>query len=171
MRVKNIVFMAVLLIFCACSDSKVSTPQNLNFTSPDGKKISVVTSGSGRIKNVKIGKLNKPFVAVYWATHCKYCVAEIPHLVKLYSKYKDRVDFFAPLAENKPAKEIQDFAKYHNVNYDILMGDDVFVLAKAMGGVRGIPAIFIFDKNGEMSSNFVGAVTPEILEKEIKKLL
>lgn len=157
-------------LFASCSD-KVVADGVLDLKGANARDIKVHLSGEKRIKDFVIKGLDKPSIVVYWATYCDYCIAEIPHLVNLQQKYKDKIKIMGFSVENKPKQDFLDFIRYHNINYDIFYGKEVYELADSMGGVRGIPAIFMFDKNGVFHKNFLGLLPPEILESEIKTLL
>ncbi|MGP1561013.1 MAG: redoxin domain-containing protein [Helicobacteraceae bacterium] len=170
------IFLALFLaaaVFTGCSDNKPAKAQTMDLALKDieGNTVMARSSGENRIKDLTIVGVAKPIVAVYWATYCPSCKAEIPHLIKLQEKYKDQIQIIGLTAERKDRQTLKEFATYHSMNYPIFYGDEVFKLAEAMGGVRGIPAIFIFDKTGKFHKNFLGLLPFEILESEIKALI
>ena len=55
--------------------------------------------------------------------------------------------------------------------YPITNSKDNFEFAKALGGVDGIPAMFLINKKGEMVMNYVGATQEEILDSDITKYI
>ena len=110
----------------------------------------------------------KTVVAYFWATWCKSCVKEVPQLIGLQNKYKDKdVQFIGIAIDN--ADKVEKFAKDNAIPYPILIGgDDAMALAKKMGDlVGGLPFMVIIDKNGKL----VGKILGEIPEGKLEKIL
>jgi len=118
------------------------------------------------------GYENKVVLVNFFTTWCPPCKAEIPHLVNLQEKYKDNfVIISVLLEENKSNEEINSFVKYNNINYIITNTLENFKLAQSAGGVKNIPLMFLYDKNGKYSTHYVGAIPEEMIDADIKKVL
>ena len=118
------------------------------------------------------GYENKVVLVNFFATWCPPCKAEIPHLNNLQEKYKDKfVIISVLLEENKSNEEIANFAKYNNANFIITNSPDNFKFAQSVGGVKNIPLMFLYDKNGKYSTHYVGAIPEEMIDADIKKVL
>jgi len=118
------------------------------------------------------GYENKVVLVNFFATWCPPCKAEIPHLNNLQEKYKDNfVIISVLLEENKSNEEISNFMKYNNVHYIITNGIENFKLAQSVGGVKNIPLMFLYDKEGKYSTHYVGAIPEEMIDADIKKVL
>lgn len=163
------------LLFGGCDKKKdanslVSTKnlaKNIELTGVDGKKINMMFTGNG----FKFQELqNKAVLVVFFATWCPPCKAEIPHLVNLQQKYKDDFAVVAVLVEeNKPNEEMVKFIRENNINYFVANSPANFEATEAVGGVRGIPAMFMYDKNGLKTAHYTGATQEDIIEQDIKK--
>jgi thiol-disulfide isomerase/thioredoxin len=117
-----------------------------------------------------VGYEGKVVLLNFFGTWCPPCKAEIPHLVALNEKYKDKFAVIAVVVEqNKPNEQMKQFIAEHHINYPITNSDVNFELANAVGGVSSIPAMFLFDKSGKVVQHYVGAVPIEMLESDIKK--
>lgn len=117
---------------------------------------------------------HKPVVVVFWASWCKPCLQEAPHLVKLYEKYKSKgVEFVAVSID-----EVDDHATLKSVvaklkiTYPVALDPDGEVLALYAQGAS-IPLTFLLGAEGEViyrHQNFTeGGEVP--LERAIAKAL
>jgi len=115
---------------------------------------------------------NKVVLVNFFTTWCPPCKAEIPHLNNLQEKYKDNfVIISVLLEENKSNEEISNFMKYNNIHYIITNSIENFKLAQSAGGVKNIPLMFLYDKEGKYSTHYVGAIPEEMIDADIKKVL
>lgn len=182
MKIKKYLFLALLSVglMTGCSKkegidenviSQKQVPQDitLDLVTHDGYKVNVERkNGAWIFKNYP----NKIILVNFFATWCPPCKAEIPHLNNLLAKYgKDFQVISIVVEENKPNADLAAFVKEHNIMYPITNSKDNFEFAKALGGVDGIPAMFLINKKGEMVMNYVGATQEEILDSDITKYI
>ena len=149
-------------------------------TSPKAEERAVtLTDINGRelvLKQVnngfKIEGSDKILMVDFFATWCPPCKAEIPHLVNLQNKYKDKIKIIGILMEeNKDMEELKSFIKYFNINYDIFVGRGNYELASLLGGVSSIPLLIMYDKDGNYITHYMGAVPEEMIEKDIQRAI
>lgn len=177
----TIVTSTLLLFLAGCSSEskKTETKSEAKQEQSVNEKITLKTIDNQEITVTPIekgftfsGYENKIVLVNFFATWCAPCKAEIPHLINLQEKYKDNfVIVSVLLEENKSNEEIASFAKYNNINYIITNSIENFQFAKNVGGVKNIPLMFLYDKNGKYSTHYVGAVPEEMLDADIKKVL
>jgi thiol-disulfide isomerase/thioredoxin len=170
-----------MLFFSGCSSEKKKVDENSSKVKEEVKNEKIVLQDiSGKEIVVTplergftfAGYENKIVLVNFFTTWCPPCKAEIPHLVNLQEKYKDNfVIISVLLEENKSNEEINSFVKYNNINYIITNGIDNFKLAQSAGGVKNIPLMFLYDKNGKYSTHYVGAIPEEMIDADIKKVL
>jgi thiol-disulfide isomerase/thioredoxin len=164
------------MIFSGCSDKNQDNGQTGTVTlkTLSGGEMNVNFS-EGRIKKFKdlniSGYENKILFLDFFSTSCGPCRDEIPHLVNLQNKYKEDFAVIGILVENKTLEEIRDFATLFNINYPVTDAGEEYIMTELVGGVRGIPAMFMFDKNGEYFTHYIGAVPQTMIENDIKKIL
>ncbi len=112
----------------------------------------------------------KVVILDFWATWCPPCKAEIPHFVRLQSKYRGQgLEVVGLALDAGGAKDVRPFAEDHGVNYTMLIGNED--VTKAYGNITMIPTTFVIDRNGKIRHRFVGQVGPEVFEQAIQPLL
>lgn len=120
---------------------------------------------------------NKIIFLDFFATWCPPCKAEIPHLVNLQKKYKDKLVIIGILLEkDKNIGELKRFKDEYKINYFISNSSDNFELAKivyaAVQAPRNMPIpLMVIFKNGEYKTHYLGAVPEEMIESDIKNIL
>jgi thiol-disulfide isomerase/thioredoxin len=146
------------------------TKQNvLHMVGSDGKKYELFANYDG----IKFkGYEGKVLILDFFATWCPPCRAEIPHLVHLQEKYKDKIQIFSILMEeNKDNLELEEFIKEFKINYPVLNSKENFFLSQALGGIRSLPTLVVYDTKGGYFTHYLGAAPEEMLESAILKAL
>ena len=183
MKIKSIAILSLLsiILFSGCDKKEdikdrvvVSTQQEqklpiFHLTTTNAKPITIeVTKDGWKFPDYP----NKVILLNFFATWCPPCKAEIPHLINLQKKYKKDFQVIAVLVEqDKDNNTINDFIFNHKISYPVTNSNENFNLANAVGGVSSIPAMFLFNKDGLVFQNYVGAVHEEILESDIKQAI
>ncbi|MGD0964165.1 MAG: TlpA disulfide reductase family protein [Candidatus Acidiferrales bacterium] len=105
----------------------------------------------------------------FWATWCPPCREEIPDLIALQSKYKDRLQIIGvSVDEDAPASYVKAFADKEGINYPVVMGTEI---AKEYGGVPALPTSFVVNTDGRVVQKHVGLLDPAETENEVRALL
>jgi thiol-disulfide isomerase/thioredoxin len=108
----------------------------------------------------------------FFATWCPPCRAEIPHLASIQSALKDHVQIIGVLMEeSKSNKEIEEFREDMGMNFPVTNSPANFILSDALGGIKSLPTMVMYDKNGEYFTHYVGAAPQEMIEADIQKAL
>jgi len=108
----------------------------------------------------------------FFATWCPPCKAEIPHLINLQDKYKDKLKIISVLLEDdKPDSEIKSFIDYNHINYTVTNDTNNFKLSNLLGGIQSIPFMILYDKNGKVITQYIGIVPEEMIDSDIKKAI
>ncbi len=167
--------LAILSVGCDKKEDANTLVSTKNLTKPieltsvDGKKMTLTYTANG----FKIPELEgKATLVVFFATWCPPCKAEIPHLVALQEKYKNDFAVVAILMEeNKPNAELSQFIADNKINYFVANSPANAEASEAFGGIKGIPTMFMFDKNGNKTAYYPGATPQELIEQDILKTL
>jgi thiol-disulfide isomerase/thioredoxin len=147
----------------------VKQENKLKMIGSDGKVYELIADYRGlKFK----GYEDKIILLDFFATWCPPCRAEMPHLVNLQKKYGDRIQIFSVLMEeNKENSELTDFIKEFELNFPILNSKENFFLSQALGGIKSLPTLVVYDKSGEYFTHFLGAAPEEMLDAAIVKAL
>lgn len=105
----------------------------------------------------------------FWATWCGPCRAEVPDLIELQSKYKDKLAIIALATDEDEPDEVKKFAQKHGINYRVGMATDP--LRAKYGGIPALPTSFIIDPEGRVVQKHIGLNDPSIYELEVRALL
>jgi peroxiredoxin len=98
----------------------------------------------------------KNVLLIFWATWCAPCLVEVPHLIELRKRISE--DELAMLAiSNESPTTLQRYAEVKGLNYTII--SDRGPLPAPFGGVQGIPAGFVIDKEGKIKLATEGLVS------------
>jgi cytochrome c biogenesis protein CcmG/thiol:disulfide interchange protein DsbE len=107
----------------------------------------------------------KVVVLNFWATWCAPCVEEVPSLVELQQKMKNRGVVVLAVSVDEDGTAYQQFLRNHNV--DLLTVRDPSRKSNDLYGTFKFPETYIIDRHGIMRRKFIGEVDwsqPEIVE-------
>ena len=105
----------------------------------------------------------------FWATWCPPCRQEIPEMIDLASRYKDRLQIIGVSMDDGPPEEVRQFAKEMGINYPIIMWSREIV--REYGGVPGLPTSFVINPEGRVVQKHVGLYSQDVYESEVRALL
>ena len=123
----------------------------------DGKPLSL---GDARGKIVLLN---------FWATWCGPCRAEIPDLVDLQKRYRDKLEIIALATEEDDADQVRRFVLQSGINYRVAMAPEGVV--RDYGGVAALPTSFVIDPEGRIVQKHVGLNDPTLYERELRAML
>ncbi len=123
-------------------------------------------------------KLRKPWknktkyavVLSFFATWCKPCIAEIPHLQKVKEKFQDKPVKFYLVNVGESRENINKFFKGKNISIPILL-DRYKKISEKYDALK-LPRLFILDQNGFIKLEKRGFSSDgDKFENEIETLL
>lgn len=128
-----------------------------------------VTDLQGRV--VQLSKLRGKVVVVnFWATWCGPCRMEIPGLVKLYDRYREKgLEIVGLSLDNAGPDVVKTFIKEHRIPYPVAMATSE--VRRRYGHPRSIPTTYFIDRRGRIAKRQVGYMPENMLEKVIASLL
>jgi thiol-disulfide isomerase/thioredoxin len=114
----------------------------------------------------------KVVVCNFWATWCEPCREEIPLLIALYDKYRDRgVEVVGIGVDKRP--NIVEFAAKLKISYPLLVGDArALDVMRSVGNEGGaLPFTAILDRQGAVTYRKLGAFRQGELDAVLGPLL
>jgi len=90
----------------------------------------------------------------FWTTWCPTCRIEMPSMVKLHQKLKQRDFAMVTINLRESALQVQEFFKSYKLTFTALLDSTGEV--GAMFGIFQIPTTYILDKDGRIIGKAVG---------------
>ena len=163
-------FVLAALFFCAGCSRSVIPPEPLP---PKG----IVDLDEAAWEKVRAQQRGRVLLVDFWATWCDPCREEFPNLVRLHNTYRSRGLSLVAISMDEPESvpAIQRFlqsqgAKFgsyrqHFKDFEALVNS----INPRWGG--GIPATFLYDREGRLVNSWEGATTYQEFEDAVKPLL
>jgi thiol-disulfide isomerase/thioredoxin len=114
----------------------------------------------------------KVLIVNFWATWCTPCREEIPILVRLQDKYRERGLQLVGVAIDQREK-VEAFAREFKMNYVLLLGglETIDVTRQIGNRVGALPFTVVIDRNGAIVDRELGKVKEVPLERLVESLL
>ena len=155
-------FAALVLSPLAAESSYARTPSVMpEFTLASAVDDSVVDSRH---------HTGKVLLVTFWATWCGPCREEIPSLIKLRQELgKDGFEVIGISMDEGGRALVSRFAKKQAINYPLAMGNPK--VARAFGGIIGIPQSFLVDRSGKIVKSYAGLTDHDVFARDIMEQL
>ena len=124
---------------------------------------------------VSLASLRGKVVLVnFWTYGCINCVHTLPHVVKLYEKYKDQgfvvIGVHAPeFAYEKSTESVAAAIKRHGIHYPVAQ-DNNFATWNAYGN-QYWPAQYVVDQQGRIVYQHAGEGAYDTIDNTVRRLL
>ncbi len=103
---------------------------------------------------------------VFWATWCQPCLAEIPSLMALQERYKNRnLQVIGINVDDPEGARVADITRAYGINYPILVGNEAIM--KRFGGINSLPTSFIIGKDGKVKEKLMGLYPEHLIEQKL----
>lgn len=104
-----------------------------------------------------------------WTTTCPYCLRLNQQISRMKSQYEGKIFFLGVALASNGWQEVIPYLEENDIDYTVVLGNRDLV--KELGGIRGVPANFIFSKEGKLMMRFEGYLPRLEMERIIKKVL
>ncbi len=105
----------------------------------------------------------------FWATWCVPCETEVPRFIAWQEKYGPQGLQVIGVSMDDDRKPVRAFYRKFRMNYPVAMANQQ--LAEAYGGILGLPANFVIDRDGRIYARHLGTTDLALLEREITERL
>ncbi|HKT78981.1 MAG TPA: TlpA disulfide reductase family protein [Vicinamibacterales bacterium] len=137
------------------------------YKNPEALPAFVMTDLEGR-RIASTDLRGKVVLVNFWATWCPPCRQEIPDLIKLQNKYKDKLIVIGVSEDEIPVADVKKFVTEQGMNYPIVMTNPE--LRKIFKGIAALPTTFILDTDGHLAQKHIGILSPARTEAETRVL-
>jgi thiol-disulfide isomerase/thioredoxin len=161
---KTVISLMALLVL-----SNTLYAQDMEITDTDGNSYKVV----GNDKEIKIeGMEGKVVFLEFFGLNCPACKKEMPNLIKIQDKYKDKLKVVAVEVQNNDVAPINDYKAQHGINYTTVSNFDAGYLVRFVADKSGwdgrIPFMLAIDAKGEVRSIEMGLISDKELESYVE---
>ncbi|MCG8373064.1 MAG: TlpA family protein disulfide reductase [Balneolales bacterium] len=157
-------FILAALLLTGCSP-KEQEPEQILVDATATEIVETIASFEG----------NKPVMVNVWATWCIPCVEEFPYIMKLKEEYGEEFELVFVSGDFDEARtEATEFLKEQNVNFTTYFkrgNDNEFITTFSDTWSGALPFTVIYDKNGNISSEWEGKAEYDTFETELLKVL
>jgi thiol-disulfide isomerase/thioredoxin len=112
---------------------------------------------------------DKVVLVDFWATWCGPCVAELPHVIETYNKYKNKGFEVVGISLDDNIDTLKTFTQQNKMTWPQYFDGKVWENEIAQRfGIKGIPATFLVGKDGKIvASNLRGNALEEAVVKAL----
>ncbi|MDH5648451.1 MAG: TlpA family protein disulfide reductase [Gammaproteobacteria bacterium] len=140
-------------------DNPLTHAPNVEFTFLGGTKKNMADFNSG------------PTLVVFWATSCKTCVAEVPHLIELYREmHSQGLEIIGVAMPYDPPANVLTYAERMSIPYPISLDIDASV-THAFDQVDVTPTTFLVSAAGRIEMHHFGKLDMKKLRQQIAGLI
>ncbi len=112
----------------------------------------------------------KAVLVNFWATWCPPCQFEIPSLIELQEKYRDKGLIIVGLSLDKGSKEnVIKFINDKKINYPVGLADSNNL--KNFDEIVAVPTSFLINDKGIIEKRYSGYYLKAIFDKDIANIL
>lgn len=173
-RLLSYLVLTMVLFVAACGNAAAPRPMSESEPAAAVKRPNANQEAISKVQDVPIAKLDgstfkledyrgKVLVVDFWGTFCPPCVKQVPELVKLNEKYKDRGLMLIGLTADPPSDQdkVEEFIKRFQVNYQIGYDNSWIADAFLKGteddtGSPPIPQLFVISRDGKIVEHLIG---------------
>lgn len=104
----------------------------------------------------------------FWATWCPPCREEIPELIALQNRYKDRLQIIGIAQDSGSAAEVEAFATHMGINYPVVIGTPE--IERGFPPTAYLPTTFMVDPDGKIAQKHIGMLNASLTDTETRVL-
>ena len=97
----------------------------------------------------------KPVLINFWASWCRPCRVEMPHIQQVYEEWADKGLVVLAINWGETPSEVKKFMRNYELSLPVLL--DTKRLVAQQYDVWSIPTTFLIDKDGIIQAKIIGA--------------
>ncbi len=167
-RIFSVASLSLFLFVLGCvgADSRHASA-NASGELQDLKKFTLNNLNNEPVSLDALLKKNKAVLINFWATWCPPCREEIPGLIKLQEKFKDKSFTVLGVDAGESKIKVSGFVEKIGINYPVVLDSDMAVAERY--SVYGIPTSFLVSSKGKILGEY-HAYTPKLVA-DVEKVL
>jgi cytochrome c biogenesis protein CcmG/thiol:disulfide interchange protein DsbE len=154
---------AIAILGVSCGETTTDGGPRL----PDDR-LALPEYGAEGYRTIIKGLRGKPTVVNFWGSWCPPCRFEAPHLADISREFEGRINFFG-VNFRDARQSAREFILEFDWPFPSIFDPDYEILP-ALGYI-GWPVTLVYDAEGRITYERVGAIDPEALRREIRKAL
>lgn len=179
MKIYNLpILLLLILFFIGCGDDNYTSNSDKalvpmqNSSQIDFKTVSNETISLQKIDDgFKYLNNNKTILINFFTTDCVPCSYMIPHLNNLQKKYNDNLTIISILLQSGLSQEKMDnYISENSIEYIVTFDVNNLRLSNEYGNITDIPSMFVYDKDGKLLTNYIGAIPEEMIEADLIRM-
>ena len=149
----GVVFLSLLAVSCSTATSQ-TLPVSSQRAEGTGSRAPDFSARDVSGKTVRLGPhLGKDVVLLsFWQTWCEPCIAEFPHIRRLYEENKDKGFVVLGVTMDGPetVANVPAFVQRNQLNFDVLLDEDSHVAA-IYDPKKSAPLSVLIDRSGKIA--------------------
>lgn len=144
--------------------TNLDAPITIKFNNDD--LISVTKTDDG----VNIENSDKATIFFFFTPWCPPCLVQIQVLNNLANKFENDINIYGIVVKNDENPS-ENKISLEDIKFQISQSLENETLMDAIGGIKNIPFMSVYKKNGKHYKDYLGIIPEEMLEIEIKKAI
>ncbi len=133
-------------------------------------ELALTTIEGRRFTLKELSSQNQLVVINFWASWCRPCIEEMPHIEKVHRTYGGKKVAFLGIAIRDSDFAVRRFVAQEKITYDIAL-DEEDKITTAFGGVGTLPTTIFIDSKNNIAKVHRGYMDQQQLEGNLKSLL
>lgn len=144
--------------------TNLDAPITIKFNNDD--LISVTKTDDG----VNIENSDKATIFFFFTPWCPPCLVQMQVLNNLANKFKNDINIYGIVVKNDENPS-ENKINLEDIKFQVSQSLENETLMDAIGGIKNIPFMSVYKKNGKHYKDYLGIIPEEMLEIEIKKAI